>query len=302
MGNTTGEVILILANPISGRGRGFQAAEHLAELLRRQGAEVRLAFTQAAGHARSLSTDLAPEIGRLAVVGGDGTVNEVISGLRNLDVPMAVLPMGTANLLGTALGLRDDPEQIAAALLEGRTRRLDLGAVGGRRFISVAGVGYDAAVSRELGRRRQGPITKLSYLRPTVRTLLDHRPVPLSVSVDGRLLAENAAWVLVCNVKNYAAYFQFTPDADPADGLFDLCILNNPSRRSLVNLFLQALRRRRSRSSQVAYARGRQIKIWSRSGRAFYELDGDFVGETPIEIELLPAAIPILVPSAVGVD
>ncbi len=288
--------VLILANPVSGKGQGRAAAGDLADLLEQAGEDVQVEFTRKPGHGREIAARLEPDVGRLAVVGGDGTLGEVLSGLTRFNVPIAVLPTGTANLLGRTLDLSREPQHAAGLILKGSVRRFDLGRAGDRRFVSVAGVGFDAEVVRELERRRRGSISKFSYFLPTVHALRNHRPVPLTLEVDGQVITENAAWVVVCNVKHYAAYFQFTPDADPTDGLFDLCVLHDPGRWSLVLTYLRALRHRRGRPPVVSYPRGRRIKIWSTTGAVPYELDGDYVGEIPVEIELTPAAVPFLVP------
>lgn len=288
--------ILILANPISGKGQGQTAAEDLADLLDQAGEDVQVEFTRHPGHGREIAAGLEQGVGRLAVVGGDGTLGEVLSGLTRFNVPIAVLPTGTANLLGRTLGLSRKPEHTASLIQKGSIRRFDMGRVGGRCFVSVAGVGFDAQVVRELEHRRRGSISKFSYLLPTVHALRNHRPIPLTVEVDGQVISENSAWVVVCNVKHYAAYFQFTPDADPTDGLFDLCVLHDPGRWSLVLTYLRALRHRRRQPPAVTYPRGRRIKIWASTGAVPYELDGDYVGETPVQIEMTPAAVPFLVP------
>lgn len=287
---------LLIANPISGRGRARPATESLAAHLGAAGTQVRVAYTGQEGDARRMAAELAADVDRIVVVGGDGTVNEVVSGLERRDVALAVLPMGTANLLATAIGARRNPAGTAALLRDGRILRLDTARVGDRRCFAVAGVGFDAEVTRRLEENRRGPITKLSYLRPSLRALRHFRPTPLAVEVDGRLITENAAWVAVCNVRPYAAYFRFTPDADPTDGQLDLCILNGHRRRDLLRLFLRALVRRRGGSPVASYPRGERIRIVSRGAPVPYQLDGDTVGETPLEITIEPGRLPVIVP------
>lgn len=287
--------ILVVANPISGRGRARPAAERLAALLRTAGDQVRLEFTNRAGDARTLAAGLSADIDRIAVVGGDGTVNEVVSGLARRDVALAVLPMGTANLLATAIGARRDPDAAAKLIHRGRTVRFDVATVADRRFFAVAGVGFDAQATRRLEATRRGPINKLSYARPALHAIRHHRPTPLVVEVDGRLITENAAWVIVSNVKPYAAYFQFTPEADPTDGILDVCILNGHRRRDLLRLGLRALFRRSGRSPVASYPRGRRIRVASSGTPVPYQLDGDTVGETPLDIVIEPAALPLIV-------
>ena len=288
--------ILIVANPVSGRGRGLMASEKLADHLRREGHTVYLELTRKPGDARSIASGLDHEIGHLVIVGGDGTVNEVVSGLTRFDVPLVVVPIGTANLLARELGLKSKPRFVADLIRHGKVCRFDVGVVGERRFIAVAGVGFDAAVVHKLDRTRKGPISFGSYVIPALQTFVRHKPSPLFVVVDGQTMTENAAWVLVCNVRNYAAFFRFAPDADPTDGQFDLHVLHSHRRTSLALAFARALLGRRGGPPDVSHLTGRHIKIGSHVASVPVELDGDPAGETPLEITMRRAAIPLLVP------
>lgn len=294
----TSERVAIIANPISGRGQGRAATERLASLLGERGHVVDIHFTERGGHARDLADALDPAVTRLAVVGGDGTLNEVITGLKRSDVPIGVLPMGTANLLGQALGLHKDPTATADLIERGRIRAFDVGVTDcGRRFVAVAGIGFDATVARALAARRTGAITRASYIRPTLGALWRYDPPRLTVVADGERIATDAAWVLVCNVPRYAAYFRFTPEADPCDGRMDCCVLLGRTRRAVIGSHGRALRGRRSPPALAAYTTFERLEIDSADGPVPFELDGDYIAETPLAITVRPRAVSILEPA-----
>lgn len=279
---------LIVANPISGRGRGRRAAEALAGALR-PAREVELVFTTRRGDATATAADV-DRFDEIAVVGGDGTINEVVSGLQRFDRPIGILPVGTANLLGSWLGMTGDPALTARRILEGAAVPFDIGRVGTHRFFAVGGVGFDAAVVRGLEARRRGAITRASYIRPTLAELWRHRPSPLRVIVDGEVVTDNGAWALVCNVPHYAAYFRFAPDATPRDGLLDVVVLRRRSRRALIDLHRRALHGGTNPRS-THYARGREIRIECDDATVPLQLDGDLAGETPVTFGIDPALV-----------
>ncbi len=279
---------LIVANPISGRGRGRRSADALAQALR-PARDVDLVFTTRRGDAARAAADI-DRVDEIAVVGGDGTINEVVSGLQRFDRPIGVLPVGTANLLGTWLGMTGDPTQTARRIIEGRAVPFDIGRAGDQRFFAVGGVGFDAAVVRGLEARRRGAISRASYIRPTLGELYRYRPARLRVLVDEEPIADDGAWVLVCNIPHYAAYFRFAPDATPSDGRLDVVVLRRRSRWALVDLHRRALRGRTNPRSAI-YARGERVRIECDDRSVPLQLDGDLAGETPVTFRVEPSLV-----------
>ncbi|MCB9879897.1 MAG: NAD(+)/NADH kinase [Planctomycetes bacterium] len=139
--------VLVIANPISGGGRGKVRAAQLADALRARGLTAECHFTTAAGDAGARARAAADEDWQtLVAVGGDGTVNEVLNGMPDPSRPLAVLPVGTANVLALELGLPKDPQAAAAAIAAGRCRSMTIGVADDRRFLLFCGVGVDGAV------------------------------------------------------------------------------------------------------------------------------------------------------------
>ncbi len=186
-------------------------------------AGVETLLTTKAGEATSIARD-AGAVDALYVFGGDGTYNEVLNGLRH-DVPLGFLPGGGTSVLPRALGLPRNPARAALRVTEGRTRRIGLGRVNGRRFGFNAGVGFDAELVRrvdELGRRPDGRRPgDLAFARVALGALAESR-----VRLDPRLELEGlgrAAFALVANCSPYtyagAVPLDLVPDASFDDGL-----------------------------------------------------------------------------------
>jgi diacylglycerol kinase family enzyme len=209
-------------------------------------AGTRTVLTSHRGHATEIAREWSPAVDAIYVFSGDGTYNEVLNGLE-ADVPLGFVPGGGTSVLPRALGLPRDAVRAAARIARGRTRRISLGRVNGRRFGFNAGVGFDAELVRRvdaLGRRDDGKRPgDLAFGRSALRVLADHRfrfEPALAVEGLGR-----AAFAFVANdsVYTYAGPFalRFAPDATFAGGL-DLVAPVTLQPWSLPRLALQALR------------------------------------------------------------
>lgn len=286
---------LVIGNPIAGRGKAPRLIDALTRALRAEGLETDVYLTRAAGDARQRAGRIDAGVDRLVVVGGDGTLNEVLNGLTDPSrVPLTQLAMGTANVLAHELRLPRNPKALAAVVAHGRVRQLDLSIANGQRFLSLASAGFDAMVTREVQRRRKGELGYLGYAVPLIRALWSYRPPCLNVSVDG---AESVtgAMVVVGNISNYGGLFAVADRARCDDGHLDICVLPRGSRLALTGYALAALARLLSKTTDVIYLTGRRVTIDSNSPVA-YEIDGDYAGQTPLEIQLDPRTVPFIVP------
>ena len=143
--------VCIIMNPISGLGWAHGRTERVRDMLIREGCEAVLHRTGRAGHGAELARE-AVEAGfdPGVAAGGDGTVNDVLQGTVDTDVALAVMPLGTANVLATELGLVAGTRRVVRLVLKGTPRRLDVGRCNGRYFICFASVGFDACVTRQM--------------------------------------------------------------------------------------------------------------------------------------------------------
>ena len=286
---------LIIANPISGRGRGNRAAHELQQSLAGRGVTSRLAITRARGEARQLTVEEAAKFDLVVAVGGDGTLNEIVDGLPRDGPSLGLLPAGTANVLALELGIPTDPAGCADVVLGGHTRALNLMEVNGRRAFLTVSVGFDAAVLEELERHRAGAISKLSYIIPALKTFWRYRPPCLSVAVD-REPARPFGQCFVTNVRMLGTRllrFDQTPILE--DGRAETYLCQGRSRWNLVRYVLRMIVGRLSHASDVEFRRARYVHIEAEHPVP-YEVDGDFAGRTPVTIRVVPEPLRILAP------
>jgi diacylglycerol kinase (ATP) len=286
---------LVLANPIAGRGRAHAAAEQLVAGLARAGIACDLHFTTARGDARQRARSLEPEFDLAVSVGGDGTLGEVLEGLSGRGVPVAILPIGTANVMSLDLGVPRDVDRVVEIIRQGKTSALDTARVNARRLsFLVTSVGFDAAAVHELEARRRGPITRTHYLTAGLRALWRYEPRRLSVEVDGRAVPGTFALVLASNIVHYGGFGVLSDDRRIDDGLFEVYLFANGSRASLLGYALRALVAGLPGGS-CTRVRARSIKITS-DAPAPCQVDGDAFGETPVEIAVDPVQSRLVVP------
>jgi YegS/Rv2252/BmrU family lipid kinase len=284
---------LIIANPAAGTGAAQRRAPRLLTELKRAGVACELAWTSLRDSAATLA-EAAPTAEMIVCVGGDGTLNEVVNGLGGRSARVAVFPAGTANVLARDFRLPTSPRRAAKMIAEGRTRRLDVGRVGERRFGLFVGAGLDAAVVRERAALPRTRFGWTAYAEPLVRALRDYDFPPISVVVDGEDCVEAAA-VLIANVAGYGGPFRPVPDADPADGRLDVCLMQSGTPRDAARHMWRAARGRLLESEDVFRARGRRIELGS-PGDVPVQIDGDAAGQLPVRVELTGEQVQIVRP------
>jgi len=292
-----GRKVLVVVNAIAGRGLAAWAVPRFVAALRAEGGEAEVRTTAARGDA-ALAAREARGVDAVVVAGGDGTVGEVLNGLDGSDLPLALLPLGTANLLARDLAIPFDPEGAARVAARGVPRTIDAGVVAAagaeeRRFVCVVGVGFDAAVVRAVAAGRSGGLGFRGWIGPVLRVGWTYAFPTIRVSIDGA--APVAATVAVaCNTRNYGGLFTLVPDARPDDGRLSLCLVDARRRRSVFRYLWGAWRGTLARQSDVRTAACRAVSVES-DGPVPVQADGDPCGTTPVRIEVRPGAARVLV-------
>jgi YegS/Rv2252/BmrU family lipid kinase len=290
--------ILVVCNPISGGGRAGGLGAELAQRLEAAGHAVDLYRTTSRGDARERAARVDSDLDRIVVVGGDGTINEVLNGLPDPErIPLTQLATGTANLLAHELRLPYSAEAMSRLLGNGTIRRLDLGLAGDRRFLMVTSAGFDAMVTLEAQGQRRGTMSYARWVPSIVRVARRYHPPRLEVQVDDAAPVA-CEMVIVSNIRNYGGLFTAADLASPDSGHLDICALERAGIPALVGATWSAFfRRGLSDHPGVRYMTGRQIRIRA-DETVPVEVDGDPAGMTPVDISVLPRVVPVVVPSA----
>lgn len=292
--------IVIIANPVSGSGKGLRLARAVADKLRVLGADAEVVETARAGDASRIA-GASDGAAAVVAVGGDGTVNEVLNGLKP-GASIGMIPGGTANVFAKELGLPREPDGLARTLAEGREIPWDLGVdrVGGRKFLLFASAGYDAHVVHLFHAARKGPIRMWQYLWWGAKSILRFRAPRIAVELDGAALGE-AAWVIVSNVAAYGGPLVFTPKAKADDQRFEVLVQRGGSRFDVLKMFARAFTGWLSGDDLplpgVSFHAAKWIRLTSIDGASVpVQMDGDPAGALPVDLEVVPGGVKVLAP------
>lgn len=299
----------VVLNPEAGGGRGRRDWIKIKARLREKIGPFSFEETQSAGHARSLAS-MAAKSGYSPVIacGGDGTLHEVVNGLKEVSPPplLGILSMGTGGDFARTLAL---PRRLAdqmEVLGRQKTRRLDLGSVTfmnlqGKResrfFINAADAGLGAEVVRRRDRFRRLFGRRLSYLTSTLCSYTAWRPRKIFITADEREINTQSeiSCVVVANGRYFGGGMQVAPRASPNDGALDLVVSGrlNPIMLlwALPLLYLKHL----DRHPSISFDRARKITLRSEEPVCL-EIDGEFAGSLPAAFEIVPQALSVIVP------
>lgn len=294
---------LLIFNPVAGSGR---PGEELARIEATLGTLVsQRIVTQGPGDAEAAARAAVGAFDSVLAAGGDGTINEVVNGLlaaNPADGPLPTLglvPLGTQNVFAHELGFpRGNLDAVAGLLRAGKTRAIDIGQAGPRRFALMAGFGFDAAVVAEVAKPVKELIGPAAYAFATLGALAKYRSTSVRLTLDGEEVLTEAFVVVVANAASYAyRQIKMAPFASLDDGWLDVCVFERPlfDKFGFATQILALLARRHLRDPRVRYYRARRIRIES-DPPIMGQLDGDMFASTPLDIAVLPRALTVFVP------
>jgi YegS/Rv2252/BmrU family lipid kinase len=280
-------------NPAAGWRRRQRLAPVLTRL-RDHGCTLVLRETQAPGDAERFAAEVDPDAFDVVVAaGGDGTVNETINGLARSGLPLAVIPLGTANVLAAEIGLRTDPASLARCVAFGQPRPITLGAANGRRFILMAGAGFDAHVVAGVSVPMKRWLGKGAYVLSTLHQLLVFTFPTYEVLIDNT--ARRVASVIVTNARYYGGRFVCAPDASLESDTLQVCLFERAGRLAAIGYALALFTGRLPELSTYRVIEARRVEIRGRPGEPL-QGDGDVIGQLDVAIEVLPNALELIYP------
>jgi diacylglycerol kinase (ATP) len=281
--------IALAANRASGGGLD---PEPLVAEMRARGAEVAVFGCEQDELERAAAW--TPD--RMAVAGGDGTIGPVAEKAGRLDVPLAVIPTGTANDFARAHGLPGDPREAAAVAGEAeQTRPLELGRLAdGRPFVNVASAGLASVAARNAQplKPRLGP---LAYGVGALRAATSEQPLEVSVRADGRTVFEGGAWQVIVAVSGAFGGGSGVAEADPDDGVLDAVVLPAGSRAGLARRAWGLRRRTIAQQRDVPHERGHLVEVDLPQGSEI-NVDGEIREGGLDRVTVEPRAFRLVVP------
>lgn len=292
-----GEVLLVV-NPISGRGRALRDLDEVRHALRVRGLKVSVVQTAGPGDALRAARDFGGRSGVILAFGGDGTFNEVLNGADLTSCTLGMIPAGAGNVLAKEVGLSWHAPRAVEQMIGGRRIRCDVGICNGRRFACVFGAGFDGAVVERVTAKRAGAMTQRHYVPALLRTVFRPGDWDIEVRVDGSLFSAHVNAAVVGNTHSYGGPIELTPCASPLDGLLDIMAtrLNGPL--AMLDRTVALLMRKTHLPRTTRYGRGSRVHLSSSRGDVPCQMDGEFAGHLPADITCSPRAMQLLVPAS----
>lgn len=284
--------LCVIFNPNAGLSRRGLFRRTL-DALAAMGCDVWLHRTDGAGDAETIARDLPP-CDRLVVAGGDGTLHEAINGLRGRDLPVALIPLGTANVLAHEIGLRRDPENVARTIVHGVRRSVHLGEVNGRLFVQMTGVGFDARVVEKVSRPLKRRFGQWAFGVAFCQVVVGYGRPRYAVTVDGAD-AGSAPFVVIANGRYYGGSFLLAPDARLDRLGLHACLFTTSGTIAAVRYAVALITNRLPRQRDFVIRTGTDLTVDGPAGDPV-QADGEVVGRLPAQIRAVPNAATLVVP------
>ena len=300
---------LVIVNPNAGNGKGKKDWEKISNLLKNKALPYTVKFTEKKGHAIHFTIDgIASGYRKIITVGGDGTLNEVVNGVflsrvcPTTDISLALIPVGTGNDWGRMFGIPLDYEKAIDIICENKQMLHDAGLVSffegsekrERYFINIAGLGFESVVvKRTNDQKDKGHGGKLIYFYNLLMSLISYKNTKAEIIIDGEIINADVFSLNVGNGRYCGGGMRQTPRAIPDDGLLDVTIINGMGKFEIIRNLKILYDGTILQHPKIDGYKCKNVKVSSKSVM-FTEADGESLGQTPAEFNIIPDGIKIV--------
>ena len=291
--------IVLISNPTAKRASDRKIAQ-ASRYLMSKGYKVEVLFTEKKGNAESLAREAIRELPSLIIAaGGDGTFNEVINGIAGSEIPMAILPLGTTNVLAKEIGIPENVEGAMEIAVTGTTKTISLGKIAitrpsslvSRYFVLMAGIGFDGETVFGINETFKKISGKGAYIFSGLKVLPVFNPHELTFDIDGKTYSGYSA--IISKTAKYGGDFKITPDARLTDPTLYICLFKGKKRLDVLRYVFGIATGSHLRFKDIEYLKAKRIQI---DGNAHIQIDGDYFGTTPAKIEVAPNTLRLIYP------
>ncbi len=294
---------LVIVNPNAGNGKGRKDWHLIERFLEKEKISASVKFTEAKGHAVTLTHDALNEgCKNIITIGGDGTLNEVVNGIFSsnaclpADITLALIPVGTGNDWGRMFGIPLDYEKAVRIISEGRQMLHDIGIMSyfdgtemkKRYFINIAGLGFESVVVKRTNYQKdRGHSGKAIYFYNLLMSLLSYKNTRAEIIVDGEKHTADVFSINVGNGRYCGGGMRQTPGALPDDGLLDVTVINGVGKLEIIRSLKMLYDGTILSHPKIDGYKCKNLKVSSDSV-LWAEADGESLGNTPAEFSIIP--------------
>ena len=292
--------VYLIFNPVSGQGN---PEEELALIQREIGEHTQLTVLETTPEIE------ADELAKQAIArgadcviasGGDGTVSTVAGALVNTEATLGIIPRGTANAIAAAFGISDNVALACQTITEGIPHQVDIASCNGKPLMLLAGIGLEADVISKANRQLKNRLGTAAYILSAFQQVQDLEAFTAQLETKDKIITVEASGITVANVAPATSVLAQGPsNVLPYDGLLDITIFAPEGTGGAIaasySLFQSALNKRSTKREDVGYFRCSAVKIITEPTQKVV-LDGEIVGETPIEVICIPNGLTLMTP------
>jgi YegS/Rv2252/BmrU family lipid kinase len=290
--------ILFVVNPVAGKGKAQRLIPEIRSICSLCNAEYQIKETTKPGDAEAIAkwgSDNGYE--RIVAVGGDGTLNEVINGIAGTETSIGSVPGGSGNDFIRMINNHKDVRQIIADNVKGNIKRVDLGKCNDRYFINIGSCGMDAEVAAEMQKMKKYFAGTSAYIAAALQTVFTYKGRKLKIEIDDNKFEANTLLIAISNGRFYGGGVEPNPEADIADGYFDICFIRQLSRLKMISALPQYLKNKHEGiQDMLSHYRGRKVKITADRDIGI-NIDGEIIFNNIMNFDIIPGGINIIVPA-----
>ena len=288
--------LTLLVNPSSAGGKSLKLLPRVEAALDARRVEFRVERTRSLEHGVDLALR-AVELGEVPVViSGDGLIGAVGGAMAGVETPLGLIPGGRGNDLARALGIPDDPEAAVEVVLDGHSRRIDVGEANGKRFLGIVSVGFDSECNR-LANEVTIVRSNLVYVYSLFRTLLTWKPARFTIRSESERIRTSGYSISVANNSTFGGGMRIAPEAELDDGLLDVITVGEVGKLRFVANLRKVFNGTHIDDEQVSMFRASRVEITASRPFPVYA-DGEHLTELPVSVRVLPRALSVLAPAA----
>ena len=282
--------IRFIINPISGTGKQHNIKYYIGKYFN----DYEIFYTEKRGDASIISKDAVEKnIDAVIAVGGDGTVNECLKSLTNTSTALGVIPCGSGNGFAYHIGMYKKPKKCLKQIKEAQIKRIDSCIANNIPFVNVSGVGFDAHIAKLFSKEKERGLR--NYIKLILKEL-NYKPQEYSIKYDKVERKVKAYMISFANGSQYGNNVIISPRAKLDDSLLDFVIVKEFPKWKIPLFLIQIATGNAHLSQHVEIIQSREMKIQCKN--TLLHLDGESKeSNNPIEVNLLPKSLKILIPN-----
>lgn len=285
----------VIVNPVAGRGNVGKQIPRIKSLLAQTGITYDLELTRSPGHGIELAREAAKKYPMIVAVGGDGTINEVVNGIAGSESTLGIIPAGTGNDLARSLHIPTGLEKSIKTLLTGRTIAMDIGKDIDGFFSNILGIGFPSDVMYHANTAHNFLRGSTAIKASIIQVVNKLQPYSVHIETDSKKFSATVMGIFILNTPFAGGGVMLAPAARWDDGMFDVLIMHEMGKLEFLNTLPKAYKGKHVKNRHIEIIRTTRIKIAAQLAMR-KNFDGNIIGATPVQAEVLPRALKIRVP------